>query len=163
MRARWRVDWTKQPVELPSVPSNLEDLEQKVTRILDKLDGFRSKRSAGMRRMRSPRSIERSRQADQLVERVNGEIVPEVKTALQGLRGTLANTDRVLKSADNTLVGQNAPAQQELRSAMREVARAARTVRVLADYLERHPEALIRGKSEEKREIDPPGRSPCGG
>jgi paraquat-inducible protein B len=27
--------------------------------------------------------------------------------------------------------------------------RAARSLRVLADYLERHPEALIRGKSPE--------------
>ena len=30
-------------------------------------------------------------------------------------------------------------------------ARAARSVRVLADYLERHPEALIRGKKGEPK------------
>jgi paraquat-inducible protein B len=30
---------------------------------------------------------------------------------------------------------------------MQEVARAARSVRVLSNYLERHPEALLRGKS----------------
>ena len=145
------VDWTKQPVELPSVPSNLEDLEQKVTRILDKLDGLPLE-EIGRDAKNALATLDRTlKAADRLVERVNGEIVPEVKTALQGLRGTLANAERVLKSADNTLVGQNAPAQQELRSAMQEVARAARAVRVLADYLERHPEALIRGKSEEKR------------
>ena len=32
---------------------------------------------------------------------------------------------------------------------MQEIARAARSLRVLADYLERHPEALIRGKTAE--------------
>jgi len=32
---------------------------------------------------------------------------------------------------------------------MREVARAAQAFRVLADYLERHPEALLVGKKDE--------------
>jgi paraquat-inducible protein B len=32
---------------------------------------------------------------------------------------------------------------------MQELARAARSLRVLADYLERHPESLIRGKTAE--------------
>jgi len=30
---------------------------------------------------------------------------------------------------------------------MQELARAARSLRTLADYLEQHPEALIRGKT----------------
>ena len=42
------------------------------------------------------------------------------------------------------------PAQQELRDALQEITRAARSLRVFTDYLERHPEALIRGKTEEK-------------
>jgi paraquat-inducible protein B len=32
---------------------------------------------------------------------------------------------------------------------MQEIVRAARSVRVLADYLERNPSALIRGKGKE--------------
>jgi paraquat-inducible protein B len=59
----------------------------------------------------------------------------------------LASADRVLKNTDTTLVGTDAPAQQELRDALQEIVRAARAVRVLADYLERHPESLIRGKN----------------
>jgi paraquat-inducible protein B len=31
------------------------------------------------------------------------------------------------------------------------VSRAARSIRVLGDYLERHPEALLRGKSGEPK------------
>jgi paraquat-inducible protein B len=31
---------------------------------------------------------------------------------------------------------------------LRELSDAARSLRVLADYLERHPEALLRGKGE---------------
>ncbi len=56
----------------------------------------------------------------------------------------------MLKNTDATLLGKNAPVQQELRDALQEIALAARSLRVLTDYLERHPESLIRGKTEEK-------------
>jgi paraquat-inducible protein B len=36
-------------------------------------------------------------------------------------------------------------------STLQEVSRAARSFRVLADYLERHPEALLRGKKGEAK------------
>ena len=55
----------------------------------------------------------------------------------------------MLTSTEATLVGPSAPGQLELRNAMSELARAARSLRVLADYLERHPDALIRGKTAE--------------
>ena len=54
-----------------------------------------------------------------------------------------------MKSVESNLVGPNAAGQQELRDALQEIARAARSVRVLSEYLERHPEALIRGKTEQ--------------
>ena len=56
----------------------------------------------------------------------------------------------MLANTDATLLGKDAPAQQELRDDLQEVAAAARSVRVLADYLDRHPEALIRGKTEDR-------------
>ena len=55
----------------------------------------------------------------------------------------------MLTSTETNLVGPGAPGQVELRNAMQELARAARSLRVLADYLERHPESLIRGKTAE--------------
>jgi paraquat-inducible protein B len=36
--------------------------------------------------------------------------------------------------------------QQEFREALQEVISAVRAIRVLADYLDRHPESLLRGK-----------------
>ena len=74
----------------------------------------------------------------------------EVNKTLEELRGPLATADRVLKNTDATLVGKNAPMQQDLRDTLQEVTRAARALRGFLDYLERHPEALIRGKTQEK-------------
>jgi len=88
--------------------------------------------------------------ASKLLVRVDGQLVPETRKALEDLRRTLLAAERVMASADTTLIGQNAPAQQELRDALQEIARAARGVRVLTDYLERNPSVLIRGKTEEK-------------
>ena len=68
----------------------------------------------------------------------------------EDLRKALVSLDQVLKNTDANLLSQNAPAQQELRDVLQEVARAARSIRVLTDYLERHPEALVRGKTEER-------------
>jgi paraquat-inducible protein B len=39
----------------------------------------------------------------------------------------------------------------DLANTLQEVSRAARSIRVLGDYLERHPDALLRGKSGEPK------------
>jgi paraquat-inducible protein B len=64
------------------------------------------------------------------------------------LRKTLAGVSQTLGSVDRTLAG----VDQELPNALREMNEAARSLRSLADYLDRHPEALIKGKSPEKGE-----------
>jgi paraquat-inducible protein B len=47
-------------------------------------------------------------------------------------------------------LGQDSPLQHEMRQAIKELGDAARAVRILTDYLERHPEALIYGKGKAK-------------
>jgi paraquat-inducible protein B len=43
-------------------------------------------------------------------------------------------------------MGNTAPTGTDLPRLMRELTEAARSVRGLADYLDRHPEALLRGR-----------------
>jgi paraquat-inducible protein B len=88
--------------------------------------------------------------ADKAVKHLDAEVTSGLKTTLAELRGAIAAADGVLKSTDATLVGKDAPGQQELRDALQEVSRAARSLRILTDFLERHPESLLRGKSKEK-------------
>jgi paraquat-inducible protein B len=66
----------------------------------------------------------------------------------EDLRKTLSGVSQTLGSVDRTLAG----VDQELPNALREMNGAARSLRSLADYLDRHPEALIKGKSPEKGE-----------
>jgi hypothetical protein len=44
------------------------------------------------------------------------------------------------------MIGNNSPTNTDLPRLMRELTQAARSVRGLADYLDRHPEALLRGR-----------------
>jgi paraquat-inducible protein B len=50
-----------------------------------------------------------------------------------------------MKNAKEVL-GRDAPLQSDLSATLLELSRAARSVSALVDYLERHPESLLRGK-----------------
>ena len=145
-----KIDWSRDPVELPVMPGAITDLEQKVTGILAKLDNLPYE-AIGADLTKALASLDQTlKSADKAVNRIDAEVTPGLRTTIEELRRTLSGADGVLKNADATLVGPNAPAQQDLRDALQEIARAARSLRILTDYLEQHPEALLRGKSEEK-------------
>jgi paraquat-inducible protein B len=144
-----KVDWNQDPVELPVVPSTVSDIEAKLTNIIAKLDKLPLE-AIGDDLRKALASLDQTlKDAGNAVNRIDGEVTPGLKTTLDDLRGTIGVVDRVLNNANATLVGKDAPAQQELRDALQEITRAARSLRTLTDYLERHPESLIRGKTDE--------------
>ncbi|MBW1777496.1 MAG: MCE family protein [Deltaproteobacteria bacterium] len=79
---------------------------------------------------------------DSLVQNLNDSSIPALSALLQEAQGTLSDMDR--------FVSTEASLYQELKGALSEIAGAARAVRVMADYLSRHPEALIYGKGKEQ-------------
>lgn len=88
---------------------------------------------------------------DKAVGHINTGVTPELTSAIAEFRRAMITADRVLKNTDETLLGKDAPGQLELRNALQEISRAARPFRVLTDYLERNPSALIRGKEGGRR------------
>src|SRR5208282_3167336 len=115
------VDWSQNPVQLPTIPGQLQTMEASVENIIKKLDKMPLKEIAESLR----------------------KTMGDLDLTLVSARGTLDNA--------STIVGPNSPQGQQLDSTLEEVRRAARSVRVLADYLDRHPEALIRGKKGEAK------------
>jgi paraquat-inducible protein B len=144
-----KIDWRQEAPELPVVPSTVSDLEAKITGIVAKLDKLPLE-AIGADVTKVLVSLDQTlKSADKAVNRIDAEVTPGLKTTVEEIRRAITSADGVLKNADATLVGKDAPAQQELREALQEITRAARSLRVLTDFLERHPEALIRGKTEE--------------
>jgi len=111
------VDWSQTPPQLPTIPGELQAVEASIVNIVKKLDKLPL-----------------------------DDIGEEAKKALVDLRGTLASATRTLDSADKT-VAPNSVLSNNLNDTLGEVSRAARAIRVLANYLEQHPESLLRGKS----------------
>ena len=72
---------------------------------------------------------------------MNKDMVPGILVSLEKLQATL-DAVKKLSGNDSFLV-------IEAERAMTELAEASRSVQSLADFLERHPEALIWGKVEE--------------
>ena len=145
------LDWGADPLELPVLPGGLADMEGKVTGILVQVDEILAKVDKlpleGL-----ARDLDRTIQTlDRVLKAADAKTLPDLTRTMESLRHTMASAKRVLENADATLLGEDAPGQQELRDALQEVGRAARSMRVLADYLERHPEALIRGKANDSQ------------
>jgi paraquat-inducible protein B len=62
------------------------------------------------------------------------------------LRGALETAHSTLRDADGALTG-DSPLGYKLQQALKEVAAAAQSLRALTEYLERHPESVLTGKS----------------
>jgi paraquat-inducible protein B len=117
------VDWSQNPVQLPTTPGQFQATEEKLTNIVNKLDKMPLQQIGdGLRKS---------------IDDLDLTLVTANQTLLSA-RGTLTNTA--------SLTEPNSAQLQQMDSTLQEVSRAARSMRVLADYLERNPEALLRGK-----------------
>ena len=129
------MDWSQNPPQLPTQPGSIEGIESSLTSVMKKLDQMQFKEISDDLR----------------------KTIGDLDKTLVGARGTLTNTDRLLGNADkllnnaNQLIEPNSVFVQGLDGTLQDVGGAARSLRVLADYLERHPEAFIRGKPGEPK------------
>ena len=131
-----KIDWTSTPPEMPTVPGGLESLQDSVQELVNKLNKIPFE---GI----GQNAKQTLQDADALLKQLDAQVIPQA-------RDTLAAARLALSSA-NSALQPNAPLQQSTSDAMRELARTAAAFRTLADYLERHPEALIRGKPEDNK------------
>jgi len=115
-------------VQLPTTPGQLESTEATVENIIKKLDKVPFQEIGNDLR----------------------KAITQLDKTLMTLQGTLASARGTLENTNN-LTEPNSAQVQQFSSTLQEVSRAARSLRVLADYLERHPEALIRGKKGEAK------------
>ena len=101
---------------MPTIPTSLEEMTSRVSSILDKLEQLP-------------------------IDRIGANM----DKTLEGLQLTVAQTRETLAALQKS-ASVDSPLQQELRQTLEELSGAARSLHLLADYLERHPEAILRGK-----------------
>ena len=79
------------------------------------------------------------------IDRTLSQVSPQIGPLVAQLRQTAHEADTAVAAANRT-IGGDPMRQNDLPEALRELTDMARSVRALADYLDRHPEALVRGK-----------------
>jgi paraquat-inducible protein B len=134
--------------QIPVMPGALTDLENKLAGIVAKIDRIPLEEIGNNLNQDLVALKQTLDKTSSLLGRVDSKTLPEFDKTLESARNTLSGADRMIGNIDQTLLGPDAPAQQELRIALQELTQAARSLRALIDDLERHPESLIRGKPQ---------------
>jgi paraquat-inducible protein B len=127
--ARFAVD--ARPLEIPTVPGSVEALQQKLVSVVDKIDHV----PIG--------NIGRHLDADLVgldgtLSDLRTNVMPAGSGALQSLQATLGTVDHAL--------AEDAPWRDNVDQTLVEARSTLRSLRSVADYLDRHPEALLRGR-----------------
>lgn len=95
------------------------------------------------------RTMDDTRQVVTTLDKDVGPLISDAQRVLDSLNLALANATGVLQETQLQL-GQEGATNYEVINTLNEVQQAARSLRTLTDYLEQHPEALIRGKPAQK-------------
>ena len=87
-----------------------------------------------------------------LLRNLNGQVKPvisDIQTALFAARETMDRATKTLVTVDG-FVGERSDTRRKLNRTLDEFSAAAEAIKSLMDYLERHPESLLKGKGGAK-------------
>lgn len=164
--------------EIPSVPSSAEELQKTLQEIPIKeilmrmdsaLEGINKLVNSNAAES-SLKSLEKMlAKATEVLNSLNEKIDPlvdnlqstsgEIRSAaaaLNGDQGLINSSKRTLDKADQMIASirkiadDNSELGHDLGSAVEEMRRSMRSLRRLSDYLEQHPEAILRGKNSRR-------------
>jgi paraquat-inducible protein B len=135
--------WTEDgALELPTVQGQLTLMGERLNAILSKIEQMPIGEVIEDARKTLATLNDTLDKFGKLAHRLDSEVAPEAVTALSSAKHAADNMEKMLAA--------DAPMQEDMRAALQELTRAAESMRVLTDYLETHPEALVRGKKKEE-------------
>jgi paraquat-inducible protein B len=136
------------PMTIPTVPGSLDQLQQQVTNIVDKIDKIPFDQIGQDLRTTLGSTAK-------LMSRLDKQVAPQATSTLKQAAETLREAQKSLSSLDG-LVNSDSSLPTNAARTLQELGRAARSLRALADFLQSNPEALLRGRGN-----DPiPGNGP---
>ena len=137
------------PLEIPTVRGTLSDLQPQIADIVARLGKVKfdeigtdlqaTLRSAGAAGEGLQQTLA---SADAAIK----QLTPEAQRSLADVQKTLASAQTALANLDRNALQSDAALQRNFNLTLQELQRAAQALRVLADYLQQHPEAIVRGK-----------------
>ena len=133
------------PIELPTLDGNLGELETGLNHIVAKINALPLHEVVAQ-------ANEDLRDLHGTLQSVNSGLLPRAVTTLSTLQDTLQTADGLLTD--------DSPFRSNVEDTLGDLQRTLRSVKALADTLNRHPEALIRGRSKDPTPATPQAPSP---
>jgi len=134
-RPRAAFDASIRPLELPTVNGSFQELEANVGRLVQKVNDLPLDKIAA--------DLHTDLQdLHETLSELHTRVLPTAVDTLSALHGTLDSVDRTLDS--------ESPLQRGLAETLSESRSTLQAVREFADYLDRHPDALLRGRRPQK-------------
>ncbi len=122
-------------VAMPTAPGTLSEIQPQIAEIVQKVSKIPFD------------AIGRDLQATlSRTSAAIGQLTPEAQKALAEVQRTLTRAQASLEGLDRNVTDPNASVQRNLEETLLELQRTSRSLRVLSDYLQQHPESLLRGK-----------------
>ncbi|CDG84988.1 PqiB family protein [Janthinobacterium agaricidamnosum] len=131
-----KVDFKQYPLVVPTVPNSLDELQSQIASIVRKLDQV-PYADIGNNLNTTLKN------ANTLFKQLDGQVVPEMRDTLSSARQTFGTAEQVLQK--------DSPLQSDVRQALQQLTQTLQSLNALSDYLERHPESLIRGKKGDEK------------
>ena len=133
--------------EIKGILGNVETATEKLNTFLEDTNGMEKRLDDRVERI--SKSLESTLDdARVLINNANDQIQPlseRAKTSLESVKETIDQVQTTLKYVDGS-IGENSDTRHKLNKSLDEIGAAARALKSLSDYLERHPEAFLRGK-----------------
>ena len=133
-----KIDIARKLPEIPTIPGTFEELQETLTGIVKKLDKLQIEEIGADVRKALASADETLKGADTLLKRLDSDLIPDLRRALDSASLTLKNAENVLATGS--------PLQSDLLETLKELNRTLTSIRALADYLQQHPDSLLRGK-----------------
>jgi paraquat-inducible protein B len=160
----------KEYIEIPTIPSTTQKLADALKKLdLGELEKHLESALDGIAKLANNPNLAASIQglketlqdARKLVTRVDQKVNPLVDNTNKTVKdlgnlvrnldsrvgGMSSGLDKTM-SAARGVISQDSPLVVELQNTLQEISRMSRSLRQLADYLDEHPESLIRGKKK---------------
>jgi paraquat-inducible protein B len=133
------------PLELPTVNGTFQELEASIGRLVKKVNDLPLKQIAADLHTDL-------KDLHETLSELRTRVLPSAVDTLSALHSTLDSADRTLDV--------ESPLQRGVTETLTEARSTLQAVRELADYLDRHPDALLRGRRPQKMQEKPAAALP---
>ena len=125
---------------IPSVPATIESLKSNLQSILDRISSIPFE--------------DIGKRIDNILKQIDTKTVPNVNSSINSInrdilpefRKLIHTTNYTIEGIETNYIKQNSPLQRNILNLLNEISKTSQSIKSLTNYLERHPESLIRGR-----------------